>query len=84
MARKTDTTEVKFFITADEKGNFGVDTNIESARDELFGKDDLGDCMDVYEVTVSVPKAKTKRVHLGTVARSEDGASITVESVEAA
>jgi hypothetical protein len=84
MAKKTDTVEVTFFVGIDEKGNFAVDDDQENARDGVTSADEPGDCLDIYEVTISVPKAKAKKVHLGTIVRSEDDASITVESIEAA
>ena len=40
--------------------------------------------MDVWQVTIRAPKAKVRKVHLGTIAIGEDGPSLTVESVEAA
>jgi hypothetical protein len=83
MAKKLDTTEVKFFVAIDENGVFGVDDDVESARDTVCGNTE-GDCLDVYEVTITVPKARRKAVHLGAIKVADDGAGITVESVEVA
>jgi hypothetical protein len=60
-----------------------VDSDRECARDELCGRTE-GDCQDIYEVTISVPKAKVRKVHLGMMNVADDGASIAVESVKAA
>jgi len=83
MAKDKEFTEVTFFIAVDENNKFGVDSDRESARDELCARTE-GDCLDMYEVTVWVPKAKVRKVHLGTMTVAEDGASLTVAAAKAA
>jgi hypothetical protein len=83
MVKKADTSEFTFFVAIDENGRVRGDEDSEGARERL-NDDTEGDCLDVYEVTVRVPKARRRKVDLGTIVRSEDGASLTVEGVEAA
>jgi hypothetical protein len=78
-----DTTEVRFFIAVDENGKFGVDSERESARDELCGRTE-GDCMDLYEVTMSVPKAMVRKVHAGALKVEETERVLKVTAIEAA
>jgi hypothetical protein len=82
MAKKSDTAEFTFLIAIDENGKVRGDEDSQGARERL-NDDSEGDCLAVYEVTVRVPKARRRKVDLGTITVAEDGASLTVESVEA-
>jgi hypothetical protein len=78
-----DYAEFTFHVAIDENGNVRGDEDAEGARERLNDDAD-GNAMDIYTVTVQVPYAKVREVNLGKIAVAEDGASIAVESVEAA
>jgi hypothetical protein len=77
---------VTFFIAIDENGKHDVDIDLDQARDGVLFGSDSGDGfhLDVYEVTVTVPNAKARKLHLGTLKVAEDEGRITVKSVKTA
>jgi hypothetical protein len=66
-------------VAIDESGKHDVDCDLERAQ-EAVSFDGGGLCLDV---TITVPKAKAKRVHLGAIQCGEDGA-IMVSGIAAA
>jgi hypothetical protein len=75
-----DTVKYTFHLAIDDNGKVGLGEDSADAYERCF-EDGEGTCIEMFTLTLDVPKARPKKVHLGVITRSDDGAGITVESV---